>query len=205
MASPTLFDKILTQGVREGKIPSRTHDAREWYRKSVSQAVAKSGGKVNENTFLQGDTDRARTIIKPGEMYMYHYDAKHKDTLPYWDRFPMVFPFRVEANRFWGLNLHYLPLKERAMLMDALYTLTNNTRYDESTRLKMSYEVLSGASKFRLFKPCIKQYLYSQLASKFLYIYPSEWDIALFLPVERFVGATKSQVFKDSKQMLRAD
>jgi hypothetical protein len=205
MASPTLFDKLLTQGVREGKIPSRTQDAREWYRNSVSKAVAKSGGKVNENTFLQGDADRARTSIKPGEMYMYHYDAKHKDTLPYWDRFPMVFPFRVEANRFWGLNLHYLPLNERAMLMDALYTLTNNTRYDESTRLKMSYEVLSGASKFSLFKPCIKQYLYSQLASKFLYIYPSEWDIALFLPVERFVGATKSQVFKDSKQMLKAD
>lgn len=205
MATPTLFDKLLTQGIREGKVPARTQDARQWYRNSVSQTVAKSGGKVNENSFLQGDKDRTRTVIKPGEMYMYHYNAKHKDTLPYWDRFPMVFPFRVEPTRFWGLNLHYLPLKERAILMDALYTLTNNTRYDESTRLKMSYEVLAGASKFRLFKPCIKQYLYSQLASKFIYIYPSEWDIALFLPVERFVGATKSQVFKDSKQMLKAN
>lgn len=205
MAAPTLFDKILTQGIREGKVPARTQDAREWYRNSVGKWVSQSGGRINENNFLQQDKDRARTTIKPGEMYLYHYDAKHKDTLPYWDRFPMVFPFRVESNRFWGLNLHYLPLKERAMLMDALYTLTSNTRYDETTRLKMSYEVLSGAAKFRMFKPCIKQYLYSQVASNFLYIYPSEWDVALFLPVERFVGATKTQVWRDSKQMLRAN
>ena len=203
MASPTLFDKLLTQGVREGQVPARTQDAREWYRNSVGRWVAQTGGRVNENNFLQKDKDRARTTIKPGEMYLYHYDAKHKDTLPYWDRFPMVFPFKVESNRFWGLNLHYLPLKERAMLMDALYTLSSNSRYDETTRLKMSYEVLNGASKFRLFKPCIKQYLYSQVVSNFLYIYPSEWDMALFLPVERFVGATKSQVWKDSKQMLK--
>lgn len=204
MAAQTIFDKLLIQGIREGKVPARTQDAREWYRNSVGEYVGKSGGKVNEN-FLKNDKDRIRTTIKPGEMYMYHYDAKHKDTLPYWDRFPLVFPFRVESNRFWGLNLHYLPLKERAMLMDALYTLAGNSRYDETTKLKLSYEVLTSASKFRMFKPCVKQYLTSQLTSKFLYIYPSEWDMALFLPVERFVGATKSQVWRDSKEQLRAN
>jgi hypothetical protein len=45
----------------------------------------------------------------------------------------------------------------------------------------------------------VKQYLFSQMNSRFMYVYPSEWDIALFLPLERFSKATKSQVWAESK------
>jgi hypothetical protein len=136
-------------------------------------------------------------------MYLFNYDAKHKDTLPYFDRFPLVFPFKKVKGGFYGINLHYLPLQYRARLMDALYDVTNNNRYDETTRLRISYDILNQASRFRYFKPCVKHYLTSQLRSRFLYIYPSEWDIALFLPLERFQGASKATVFKDSRQALR--
>jgi len=87
--------------------------------------------------------------------------------------------------------------------MDALYTTANNKRYDESTKLKLSYDILQGASKYKDFQPCIKRYLTSQLRSEFMYIYPSEWDIALFLPLERFQGATKTQVWADSRKKMR--
>ena len=86
--------------------------------------------------------------------------------------------------------------------MDSLYDLVTNQRYDESTRLKLSYEMLNKAAKFRYFKPCVKQYLKSHLQSRFLYVYPSEWDIAIFLPTERFAKASKSQVYAQSKKML---
>ena len=86
--------------------------------------------------------------------------------------------------------------------MDALYDTASNSRFDESTRLKMSYKMLESASKFKHFKPCIKRYLTSQLRSKFMYIYPSEWDMALFLPLERFQGASKTQVWADSKKKI---
>jgi hypothetical protein len=36
-----------------------------------------------------------------------------------------------------------------------------------------------------------------------MYVYPSEWDIALFLPTERFEKATTSQVWADSKKKVR--
>ena len=136
-------------------------------------------------------------------MYLFNYDAKHKDTLPYFDRFPLVFPFKKVKGGFYGLNLHYLPLQFRAKLMDSLYDVANNNRYDESTRLRINYNILNSAARFRYFKPCVKHYLTPQLRSRFLYIYPSEWDIALFLPLERFQGATKATVFKDSRQALR--
>jgi hypothetical protein len=44
--------------------------------------------------------------------------------------------------------------------------------------------------------------LTSHVQSKFMYVYPSEWDIALFLPTERFVKARKNQVWMDTKRML---
>jgi hypothetical protein len=192
-----VFDIILTKGVRSGQIPSRTDDARKWYREAAS-----SYGRVNEKQLMKDDTQRLTTTIKPGSMYMYVYDPKHKDTLPFYDRFPLIFPFKVERNRFWGINLHYLPLTYRAILMDALYDLKNNSRYDESTKLKMSYDALNSVSKFEYFKPCVKQYLINHVQTQFYYVYPSEWDIALFLPTERFSKATKSQVWTNSKKVI---
>lgn len=193
-----VFDEILTKGVRAGQIPARESKARDWYRDT-----AKSYTRINENRLLRGDADRltARPLI--GQMYLYSYEAKHAKTLPYYDRFPLVFPFKKVKGGFYGINLHYLPLQYRAKLMDALYEVASNTRYDESTRLNISYKILNSASRFEYFKPCVKRYLTSQLRSRFLYIYPSEWDIALFLPLERFQGASKATVFADSRRALR--
>lgn len=192
-----LFDEIITKGVRAGQIPARTQRARDWYREQAG-----SFRRINENKFFRSDKDRLTTKPIPGSMYMYFYDAKHKDTLPYYDRFPLVFPYANAKGGFMGLNLHYLPLDQRAVLMNALYDVTSNSRYDESTKLKLNYDILKSAAKFKLFKPCVKHYLYSQVETQFMYIYPSEWDIALFLPTERFQGARKTTVFKDSRKQL---
>ena len=191
-----LFDEILTKGVRQGKVPAQTAKARDWYRKT-----AQDYGSVKENDFFgkRGDKDRMTSMPLVGSMYMYEYSAKHKDTLPYYDRLPLIFPYKKVKGGFYGLNMHYLPLPLRAKLMDALYETANNKSYDETTRLQLSYKILEGAAKFKEFKPCIKRYLTKQVTSKFMYVYPSEWDIALFLPTERFVGASKSSVWADSK------
>jgi hypothetical protein len=194
----TLFDEILTKGVRAGQIPAREQKARDWYRDTASQYR-----RLNERQFMR-DTERLTQRPLIGSMYMYYYDAKHKDTLPYYDRFPLIFPIRKVKGGFYGLNMHYLPLMYRAQLMDALYDVANNRKYDETTRLKLSYEILEKASKFRFFRPCVKRYLTSQMRSRFLYVYPSEWDIALFLPLERFVGARKTTVFADSRKAIRS-
>ena len=192
-----LFDEILTKGVRAGQMPARTQAAREWYRNS-----AKDYKRISDTKLMKGDTSRLTAQPLVGQMYMYYYDAKHKATLPYFDRFPLVFPFKKVKGGFYGLNMHYLPLPLRAKLMDALYGTASNTRFDESTRLKISYQMLESAAKYKEFQPCIKRYLTTQVRSKFMYIYPSEWDVALFLPLERFQGASKTQVWSDSKRKI---
>jgi hypothetical protein len=192
-----LFDTVLTKGIRSGQIPARSEEARKWYRDT-----AQSYKRIDERSLMKGDAERLTNRPIIGQMYMYYYDPKHKATLPYYDRFPLVFPYRKVQGGFMGINLHYLPHVYRAKLMDSLYDVANNDRFDETTKLKLNYSILNGASKFKYFKPCVKHYLTEQLRSRFLYVYPSEWDIALFLPTERFQGATKQQVWKDSKKLI---
>jgi len=92
-------------------------------------------------------------------------------------------------------------------LMDSLYDLTTNQRFDEQTRLRLNYDLLNGASRFRWFKPTVHRYLISKVRSRLVFIHPSEWDIALFLPLERFYTDTKrikkQQVYRDSRSIIR--
>ena len=115
---------------------------------------------------------------------------------------PLIFPFKLIKGGFYGINLHYLPLTLRARLMDGLYDYTNNKRYDESTRMTLSYKLLNASANLKYFKPCIKHYLYDHVQSRFMYIYPSEWDIAIFLPTARFEKRTANYVHGQSRQAI---
>jgi hypothetical protein len=189
----TVFDDILMKGVRAGQLPARTKAARDWYRNAAKGAA----GTPNTN-----DPKRTRSNVSPGSMYMFHYDPKTKDTLPFYDEFPVIFPVEPTKDGFYGLNLHYLPLKLRAQLMDALYKYSSDKKYDEKTKLSFSYKLLKSAAGLNMFKPCFKRYLMSHVRSQFLYVFPSEWDLACFLPCQQFKKATDKQVWDHSTKMI---
>ena len=191
-----VFDDLLAKGVRAGEIPARTDSARDWYRNRARTT------RVAPDRLIRGDRERLTSRVMIGRMYHFFYDPKHKKTLPYYDRFPLIFPFKRVRGGFLGINLHYLPLRLRAKLMDELYTLSRDNRYDENTRLRISYNILNGAAKYKYFKPCVKHYLTPHVKSRFLEVYAAEWDIALFLPTEKFVGSSKKAVHADSRKMI---
>lgn len=169
---------------------------RDWWRNRAQQVSTVNTDKLMEK-------NRAYTLrnLKEqdiGRMIMFFYDAKTKDTLPYWDKFPLIFPISYYGDGFLGINLHYLPPIFRAKLMDQLYTTASNDKYDSTTKLRITYDILKGASKFRLFRPCIKRYLFSHVKSRFLFIPAEEWDMALMLPTARFQKASKNTVWRDS-------
>jgi hypothetical protein len=196
-----IFDDLLLKGIRSGQVPARTQAARDWYRE---QAKGVSRTQIKETQLIREmGPDRYESRMRIGHMYMFVYDPKHKDTLPYYDRFPLIFPINKAKGGFLGMNFHYLPLNLRAKLMDALYGVASNDRFDESTKIRSSYSILSGAAKYKEFKPTIKHYLSSHVRTRLVYINPTEWDIALFLPSERFEGATKTKVWADSRKIIR--
>jgi len=188
----TLIDRIQTSLAKEGLTP-RTNAAREWLRSKV-----KSLNPTPQS--LMRDRERLRNNSFIGRMYFYFYDPKHKDTLPYYDRFPLVIPIERYPDGFLGLNLHYIHPKQRIILLDKLSDVATNNRFDDKTKLRISYEYLAAASKAFEATPCIKRYLFSHIDSRFLEISAEEWDIAVMLPVESFVGATTSKVYADSRK-----
>lgn len=149
---------------------------------------------------MESPSARAHAVVTPtpGKMLMYQYDAKWKDTLPYWDMFPVVFPVELYKDSFLGLNMHYLPPVYRIRLFDSLFETVNNTKYDKSTKLNVSYQILKGAAKMRYFQPCVKKYLYSHVKSKLIEVPIDEWAYVAFLPIQRFQKASEREVWNES-------
>jgi hypothetical protein len=175
------------------------NEARAWYLNNTKKL-----GDITKST-LAADKNRLVNNMNKfsiGRMYMFYYDAKYKDELPYWDRFPLVFPIEMYPDGFLGMNLHYISPLARAKLLDALYSTINNNKNDDTTKLNINYKILKGASQFSYFKPCVKRYLYSHVRSRYFYITPAEWDTTILLPTEQFVGANKSKVYKDSSKQF---
>lgn len=171
-----------------------------WFEQQVLLLTKK---KFTPQQILRDRKNATSVRILPGNLYMFLYDAKMKETLPYWDKFPLVFPFRAVPGGFYGLNLHYLPYRMRLQLMDRLLQFKNNDKFDESTRLRYSWNLIGGVSKFKSAEPCVKHYLYEQVRSPFAKIESYDWATAMMLPVERFVGANKQAVWQDSKRASR--
>ena len=199
-----VFDRILQRGMQAGVTPSVKRESRQWFRNQARSVVA------TPSRMMLSNNTRLTTRPMVGRMYLFQYDPKGKKTLPYYDRFPLVFPlaanrtggFAAQSGSFIGINLHYLPLPLRARLMDALYKTATTKELDETTRLRLSYQILQQATRYRFFKPCIKRYLVSHVKSRFFYIEPTEWDMALFLPFDRFVGAPKTRIYRDSRDRI---
>lgn len=195
----TIFDNILQQGVLKGIVPAKSKAARNWYR----DAAGKLMSNITPSSF-EKRTDGARKTdsMDFGYMYAFRYDPKWKNELPYYDTFPLIFPVKFESDGFLGINFHYLPPVLRAKLMDALYSTLTNKKYDDTTRIRISYQILQSASKYRYFKPTLKKYLREHVRSKFLEIQVNEWDIALFLPTESFRKADTGRVWEESRKKL---
>jgi hypothetical protein len=182
-AMAKLLDRISAQ-IRSGGMQTRSAQARDWLSKEVSRATLPSN--IRGASILR-DNKRKTSRIEPGRMYFYMYDPKTKDSLPYYDKFPLVLPIERYSGGFLGLNFHYIQPNERIMLLDKLYDTLTNTRYDETTKLRVNYNILNSVARFETFKPCLKRYLLSHIRSGIIEVGIDDWETALMLPVENFV------------------
>ena len=193
-----IFQNMQISAFRAGINP-RTKASRDWFRKKAQELRQ---GRINRKDLMKEDPLERTNNYEPGDMVMFFYDAKTKDKLPYWDRFPLVILVEGADKGFYGLNLHYLPPILRAKLLDALLDITTNKKYDETTRFKVSYDLLKSASKFKHYKPCFKRYLLNGVQSKFSKVLAPEWEIASFLPTAQWQKAQANEVYKQSRKII---
>lgn len=168
-------------------------NSRVWFQQQVSLLSTK---RLNEKKLFT--EQKVVSKIVPGKLYLFYYDAKYRDELPYFDRFPLVFPYASMPDGFMGLNMHYLPIFHRVQLMTRLMEFSSNKNFNETTRIKYSWHLISGVARFRDAEPCIKHYLKDHVQSGFIEIPGQEWHTAMMLPLERFVGKNKRTIWGDS-------
>ena len=191
-----LFQTLELAAFRKGITP-RSAESRAWFRKQASAL-----GKVNRSQLMNEPELKITGKQIPGGMFMFFYDPKTKDTLPYYDSFPLTIIVGKAPGGFTGLNLHYLPMALRAKFLDALMDVTSDTAMDEGTKFNVKYNMLKRATSLKYFKPCFKRYLSSNVRSRFALVPAPEWEIATFLPTQDFQKSNKSSVYADSRRMI---
>lgn len=160
-------------------LDANTKKSQRW----MLQKIQSMSGRTARRLDIE---NREVNRVMMGKMYFFKYDAKGKDVLPMFDRFPLVFPIERYTDGFLGLNFHYLPIPQRALLLNRLMDYTSDNTLSDTTKIRMTYDTLSRVSKLQIARPCIKRYLFSHIRSKFIYVEPSEWTQAVFLPAENF-------------------
>lgn len=139
---------------------------------------------------------RGHKVDKPevGRLYTFSYDAKHKDTLPYWDKFPLIIYLGDGTTKngiklMYGLNLHYVAPKIRQLFLEELLKRMASTKtFTNKTRLKINWSAVKGMQGSDLM---IKSYLPNHIKGTFVEIKPKDWVNAIFLPTQQFVSKGK--------------
>ena len=137
-----------------------------------------------------------------GKMYLYHYDPKTKKELPYYDTFPLIIMVGLAPGGFTGINLHYLPVEIRMILLSNLLDGKAMLKDGLIDRFRVSFDILNSDPRLKMFKPAFKRYLYSHIRGAIQIIPSYDWGYAAALPVENFKKKSKQEVWIESMKSI---
>lgn len=162
----TIFEKV--KAATEGKSKSLG-----WYQsklKSLSAGIQAEPSRMNEqekydsiDALVNQDKNVNRRRVFSGHLCFFEYKAE-TESLPYYDKYPLLYVMKVSGGEFWGASLHYLEPKKRLIVVNKL----------EKGQIDIP-------------KKIIHKYLYKRCKSLFLDLAIQEWVTASALPVEDFV------------------
>ena len=189
----SLFDKLESEAFRKG-LTARSKEAAIWFQKK-----SKDLGKLGKSVLKD---DRLTQVggAKIGDMVMYTYNPKLRQQLPYYDTFPLTIVVGPAKDGFYGINLHYLPPKIRAIFLDHLNNVASNQKFNKTTKFRITYSLLKSTKNYKYFKPCFKHYLTKHVSSNIMKVSAAEWNIAIFLETAAFRKKTERFVWARSRR-----
>ncbi|QJT71302.1 DNA end protector protein [Vibrio phage vB_VcorM_GR28A] len=186
-----------------------TASARDWFRQRVSKDLNHNTEAVHKQ-FTQWKTRGKTDQGLIGRLFLFAYDAKHKDQLPVWDAWPLVFFFNATVGDgvnwgeegvvyLHGVNMHYLPPALRLKLFADLIRFKNDSALRDKTRLKLSWQVIKAMESNQLAKHAVKTYRADHIRSQLAEIPPKAWVVVIFMQLARWVKGSKQDAWKGIK------
>lgn len=167
--------------------------AKRWFTKSID-SITKIGARNDMLKSLYKIKNNGKPPV--GEILMYRYSPKLKLKLPYYDTYPLVLVVAFEQDRFYGINLHYLPPTLRTQVMAILIEQKQKSKNQEEY-VKAVFPLLQQLSK-TLCMFAFKLYLCNHVTSKFIVVEHDYWELVAKLSTEKFVGASSERVWRDA-------
>jgi hypothetical protein len=162
----TIFEKVKKATGGEAK-------STEWYKrtlKTLSKDITTEPARMTQEqkmdsvqALVHQDQNVLRRRVFPGHLYFFEYKAE-TESLPYYDKYPLVYVFKVSGSEFYGANLHYINYKKRQIVIE-----------------KLQKDLIDIPKKI------IHKYLNKRCKSLFIDLAKDEWVTSIFLPVEDFV------------------
>ena len=195
----------------KGSIERNTVASADWFRRRLSKDL-----NPNRMSFINshGDYKTRKGTEKSliGRLYYFKYMAHlpGDPELPIYDQFPMVFIFNTSKsndghNLVHALNVHYLQPKARGMLLLKLLKLKNNKTWSNRTRLKISWELIKSHCNHKLYEHAVKTYRVDRIKTRLIEILPMDWEIAVFLRLEKWVHISGDTMHSSDVRKVHRD
>lgn len=193
-----LMDSLKASEVNKALMEQRKNLAKHWMKRTKDNQTKRA---KTRKTILNDRDRHDLGILSIGNMYLYTYDALTKATLPYWDFYPLVLPYAYTKNGFYGLNLHYIPPRLRAQVLDEIL------RYKASGDLMHpTANLIKSLAQHPIVQPAIHQYLYSQIIGMPSKIDIEEWEQVVYLPLAEWRSVSgkpsANKVYRDYSKRL---
>lgn len=105
-----------------------------YIKKRIAELTKEHGGKIkaskfSEDWFQKGissrkitEAQKTRDRFQAGKIYIFRYEPKYENELPWFDENPVVLAIEQTGNNDFGVNLNLLPIPVKEKLLDDLYT-----------------------------------------------------------------------------------
>ena len=184
-------------------------EAIDWFKTRISKDT-----RLNQNQLLNSSYGRKRPTQGTqllGRLYFYQYKAETPgDSITgTYDAFPMVFFFNsvkdLKGNTIlYGLNVHYLAPKEKQILFLEILKIKSSKNITPRTKAKLTWDIIKSIVSSSIYEKAVHAYRADRFKSPLVEIPATDWSIAVFLKLEKFVSISGEKIYQtDIKRRLK--
>lgn len=182
------MESVKPKNIMLEKVDKRkkTEVSRKWFDEKIKNYFAgKDDPEIYGKQNYNGISVRSFSTIFVGKLIYFHYLAKYRNILNYWDKYPLALIYKQDRTHLYGLNFHYVPPDIRFTILESL---VNSVQFLPNDRayFKLTYQKMSQLSTIKFIKPCVKTYIFKNMTPPRV-VKPQYWFNAIYLPNAQWV------------------